>query len=77
MHVVVVTEKDGKIELTKDELQKLLDDAYTQGKSDVLTISYPYTPIVDPNPNTTPITNPPNWYIHCSADDTLRRCNEK
>ena len=34
MHVVVVTEKNGKIELTKDELQKMLDEAYQQGKTD-------------------------------------------
>ena len=34
MHVVVVTEKDGKIELTKDELQNLLDESYAQGKAD-------------------------------------------
>lgn len=50
MFVVVVSpNKDGKIELTKEELQKMLDDAYnkgyTEGKSksyDTITVpSYP------------------------------------
>lgn len=32
MFVVVVSpNKDGKIELTKEELQKMLDDAYNKG----------------------------------------------
>ena len=34
MYVVVVEHKDGKIELTKDELQKMLDEAYAKGKED-------------------------------------------
>lgn len=29
--VVIEKNKDGKIELTKEELQKMLDDAYNQG----------------------------------------------
>ena len=32
--VVIEKNKDGKIELTKEELQKMLDDAYTQGYTD-------------------------------------------
>lgn len=48
-HVVVVEKnKDGKIELTKDELQKMLDDAYnkghTEGRSRYETITYPSNP---------------------------------
>lgn len=52
MFVVVVSpNKDGKIELTKEELQKMLDDAYdkgyTEGKQkafDTITVaSYPVT----------------------------------
>ena len=31
MHVVIITEQDGKIVLTKDELQKMLDDAFAKG----------------------------------------------
>lgn len=31
MHVVIVTEQDGKIVLAKDELQKMLDDAFAKG----------------------------------------------
>ena len=47
-HVVIVEKnKDGKIELTKDELQKMLDDAYNQGYWDGKpwrydTITYPH-----------------------------------
>ena len=50
-HVVVIEKnKDGKIELTKDELQKMLDDAYSKGYSDGKargwdTITYPSYPI--------------------------------
>lgn len=43
--IVIEKNKDGKIELTKDELQKMLDDAYSQGYADgnkkYDTITYP------------------------------------
>jgi len=46
--VVIEKNKDGKIELTKEELQKMLDDAYTQGYTDgkgrYETITYPSHP---------------------------------
>ena len=46
--VVIEKNKDGKIELTKEELQKMLDDAYTQGYADgkgrYETITYPSYP---------------------------------
>jgi len=46
--VIIEKNKDGKIELTKDELQKMLDDAYSQGYSDGRgrydTITYPSYP---------------------------------
>lgn len=46
--VVIEKNKDGKIELTKEELQKMLDDAYTQGyvdgKGKYDTITYPSYP---------------------------------
>ena len=50
MYVVIVTpNKNGKIELTKEELQKMLDEAYshgyTQGKTDNMsTITVPSWP---------------------------------
>lgn len=62
MYVVIVTEKDGKIELTRDELQKMLDEAYAKGKADGTTITYPITT----NPN--PITNP-NIVWTCSNSE--------
>ena len=47
--VVIEKNKDGKIELTKEELQKMLDDAYTQGYTDgkgrFETITYPSYPV--------------------------------
>lgn len=46
--VIIEKNKDGKIELTKDELQKMLDDAYAQGYADgnkkYDTITYPSYP---------------------------------
>lgn len=45
--VVIEKNKDGKIELTKEQLQKMLDDAYSQGYSDgnrYDTITYPSYP---------------------------------
>ncbi len=55
--VVIEKNKDGKIELTKEELQKMLDDAYTQGYVDGKwkydTITYPSYPwYVSTNTNT-------------------------
>ena len=55
--VVIEKNKDGKIELTKEELQKMLDDAYTQGyvdgKGRYDTITYPSYPwYVTTNSNT-------------------------
>ena len=48
--IVIEKNKDGKIELTKDELQKMLDDAYSQGYADgnkkYDTITYPSYPFV-------------------------------
>lgn len=47
--VVIEKNKNGKIELTKEELQKMLDDAYTQGYTDSQrryeTITYPSYPV--------------------------------
>lgn len=41
MFVVVVSpSKNGKIELTKEELQKMLDDAYNKGYAEGKTKSY-------------------------------------
>ena len=60
MHVVVVPmDQDGKVHLTKDELQQMLDDAYSkgyaQGKSESPTITSPVYPL-----------NPP-WTITCNS----------
>lgn len=61
--VVVEKNRDGKIELTKEELTKMLDDAYSQGHADGCSryevISYPSI--------TYPINKP--WYteVTCSG----------
>ena len=47
--VVIEKNKNGKVELAKEELQKMLDDAYTQGYTDgkcrYETITYPSYPV--------------------------------
>ena len=58
--VVIEKNKSGKIELTKEELQKMLDDAYyqgyTDGKGKYETITYPsYYP----------------WYVNCSNSGAI------
>ena len=55
--VIIEKNKDGKIELTKEELQKMLDDAYNQGyidgKGRYETITYPSYPVLYATTNTT------------------------
>lgn len=46
---IFTTNKDGKIELTKDELKSLLDDAYWEGYRAHTTTTYMYS-----TPNWTP-----------------------
>lgn len=58
--VVVEKNKDGKIELTKEEVQKMLDDAYNQGyedgrKTKYETFTYPSLPTWYTYSNTTPL----------------------
>ena len=58
-HVVILTtDQNGKIKLSKDELQKMLDDAYSKGYSDgksnsLTTITYPSYPMWYANTVTT------------------------
>ena len=58
--VVIEKNKDGKIELTKEELQKMLDDAYTQGYTDGKgrydTITYPSYPLWYTTTNTNTVS---------------------
>lgn len=49
---VFTLNSNGKIEITEEELKKLLDDSYWEGYNDS-SKSYIYT-----GPNTNPITNP-------------------
>ena len=47
MNIVVITLKDGKVDITKEELEKMQNDAYDKGyrkaKNEV-TVSYPTFP---------------------------------
>ena len=75
--------KDGKVELTKEELEKLLEEAYNEGynagKNTVIT--YPSYPVVDPSPATpfTPTTPTYPWYPvwYCSTDSSKNNPNVK
>ena len=45
--LVFITEKDGMVTMPKEALEKLIDEAYEQGKqdgsfADAKTITYPY-----------------------------------
>ena len=70
MSRIVVIEKNeaGKVELTKEDLQKMLDDAYNQGYADgnrMTTVTSPCWPVTLP-------TNYPysidKYYFTCCHD---------
>ena len=59
---VFTTNKNGKIELTKDELKKLLDEAYWEGYKANSTI-YTYQ---------TPNWSPYQWSVTTTNDCTIK-----
>jgi len=59
---VFTTNKDGKIELTKDELKKLLDEAYWEGYRANSTV-YTYQ---------TPNWSPYQWSVTTANDYTVK-----
>ena len=65
--IIYAEEKDGKIILTKDELQRIVDEAYRQGKAEN---SYWYT-------TTTPITVAPTWNPPYKVTCTNYSTNDK
>ena len=71
MFVVVVSpNKNGKIELTKEELQKMLDDAYNKGYSEGKSKSYdaitvPSYPVYYNSNETIPLQK---YTITCNAE---------
>lgn len=73
MFVVVVSpNKDGKIELTKEELQKMLDDAYNKGYAEGKqkswdTITVPSYPVYYGN-----FINVPEKPVEITCDSTVR-----
>ena len=73
MFVVVVSpNKDGKVELTKEELQKMLDDAYNKGYTEgklksYETITVPSYPIYYST-----VANTPGNHIDITCDSELR-----
>jgi hypothetical protein len=42
--IVVKETYNGKIDITAEELQKIVEEAYEQGKADASTRYYPYYP---------------------------------
>lgn len=70
--------KDGNIEFTREELEKLLNDTYNEGREDGHNESTPYifaTPIITSPPPTIIYNTPlPNWdytKVYCSDDDSI------
>ena len=55
---VFTTNKNGKIELTKDELKKLLDEAYWEGYIANNNLTYVYN---------TPSWEPYKWTVTCDS----------
>lgn len=74
MFVVVVSpNKDGKIELTKEELQKMLDDAYNKGyiegkQKSWDTITVPSYPVF----YCSSLSNIPEKHVEITCDSELR-----
>ena len=65
--IIYAEEKDGKVTLTKDELQRVVDEAYKQGKADG---GYYYT-------TASPITVTPTWQPPYKITCTNHSTNEK
>jgi hypothetical protein len=67
--IIVTVNHDGKVIMTKDQFEKIIDDVYEEGKKDGTpvisfpstqkTITTPYVPIEMPyHPTTTPWSSP-------------------
>ncbi len=53
--IIVAVEKDGQVTITRDELQRIVDEAYKQGQADGNHYYYTNPPTwISTNPNTTP-----------------------
>ena len=60
-YIVLTPNTNGKFEFSKEELQKLLDDVYEQGKKDA---SPNYVPVYDSNKG---YQWDKNWTVYCSG----------
>lgn len=56
--IVIELNEYGNVELTKEKLQEMLDEAYAEGKKDG-SVSFPYI-------STNPVTVPLKDYITCT-----------
>lgn len=65
--------ENGKIEFTKEELDRLLKDTYDEGYSDgSLTHAYPFTPIrYVPYWYNSPTTSTPEIWCSTSTENTI------
>lgn len=68
--IITIPSNDGKIILTKEELEKILSDAYEQGRYDGKESSPTYVPYT---PYTPTINNPwkENWYYTNSKTSSV------
>ena len=68
MHVVLATvNKDGFITLSKEELQKMLDEAYEKGNSEGYGRGY------IEGKNSVPVTYPTYPYVYYETDTPIER----
>ena len=63
MKLIYVDIKSGKIELTKEEFESFMKEAYDEGYEDgrketITYLAYPY-------PNSTPCTPTPSPFVYC------------
>lgn len=70
--IILKADQDGKLLITVDEIQKMVEDAYNEGvadgKASVLTITSPSSA---PWPRNVPTTDPNTyrWDLTCSKGD--------
>lgn len=68
--IYVETNKDGKLEMTKEQFEQFMQDAFNQGYEAGMAKGVPS--ITNPTPNTPPTVTPyPSWYtpLTCQNGD--------
>lgn len=68
--IILEKDKDGKLQVTVDEIKKMVEDAYEAGYEDgrkAVPITIPSTPFYTPMPNTTPWIDRDHIVITCKT----------